>query len=269
MNNVLSIDIGSTRARAAVVDIDGLLCLNRIDFYNSELDSCLIPAIKNMASMTAGIRKANVTSCVKKLAVRAEGLCAGTGLFDEINIVRAHEKLPISINYDKPQTLGTDRLCAALACAALFSGRDCIIIDAGTAVTVDCLRGGRTLECGMILPGLTTQFESLHDKTDALPLVSVEKFKELSLPSKSTEECIKAGVLYGTSGAVANCVNLLLSNNDNDDEIATCVNQLLRDDTIIIATGGDWETIKPFITYDITTIPDLTLIGAAIYPAPD
>jgi pantothenate kinase type III len=121
----------------------------------------------------------------------------------------------------------------------------------------------------MILPGLTTQFESLHDKTDALPLVSVEKFKELSLPSKSTEECINAGVLYGTAGAVASCVNRLLSNNDNDDEIATCVNQLLRDDTIITATGGDWETIKPFITYDVTTISDLTLIGAAIYPAPD
>jgi len=250
MNSVLAIDIGSTRAHVAAVDVDGLSCLNRIDFYNSELDSCLIPAIRNIVSISepAKISKANITSCVKKLAVIAEEVCVNTGLFDEINIVRAHENLPISISYDKPQTLGTDRLCAALACAALFGEKSCIIIDAGTAITVDCLRGGRALECGMILPGLAMQLESLHQKTDALPLVNIEKITELPIPSKSTEECIKAGVLYGTAGAVA-----------------TCVSRLLHDNTIIIATGGDCEIIKPFINYDIATIPDLTLIGTAIY----
>ena len=246
MNSVLAIDIGSTRTHAAAVDVGKLSCGNRIDFYNTELDNCLIPAIKNIATSTK-ISRANITSCVKRLAVRAEGLCAGTGLFDEINIVRAHEKLPISINYGEPQTLGTDRLCDALACNALFGGRECVIIDAGTAITIDRLRGG-ALECGMILPGLTAQFESLHQKTDALPRVSVEKITELSLPSKSTEECIKAGVLYGTAGAVAACVSRLLSDNN-----------------IIIATGGDCETIKPLIPIKIITIPDLTLIGTAIY----
>jgi len=258
MNNVLSIDTGSTRTSIAVVDIDTLSCVNRIDFYNTEFDSRFVPAIKNIISTSTGIRKANITSCVKALAVKAKELCAGTNLLDEINAVRAHEKLPVSINYDEPETLGTDRICDALACAALFGGRSCIIIDAGTAITVDYLRGGRALECGMILPGLLMQFEALHGKTDALPIVNTDKEAALSLPSTSTEMCIRAGVLYGTAGAVASCVSEILRINGGNNT-----------DTLIIATGGGWEAIKPIIRREITTIPDLTLIGAAVYSSPD
>jgi len=176
-------------------------------------------------------------------------------LLDEVNVVRAHDKLPISINYDEPETLGTDRLCDAIACAALFKGRPCIIIDAGTAVTVDYLRNGQTLECGMILPGLSMQFEALHGKTDALPLVNTNKEAVLSLPSTSTEMCIRAGILYGTAGAVDRCVNEILHINGGNNNY-----------TQIIATGGCWEAIKPLIHCEINTIPDLTLTGAAIYP---
>jgi len=250
MNNVLSIDTGSTRTSIAVVDIDALSCANRVDFRNTEFDNRFVSAIKNIISTSTGIRKANITSCVKALAAKAKEFCAGTNLLDEVNIVRAHEKLPISINYDEPETLGTDRLCDALACAALFKNRSCIIIDAGTAVTVDYLHNG-ALDCGMILPGLSMQFEALHSKTDALPLINTNKEATLSLPSKSTGACIQAGVLYGTAGAVDRCVNEILRNNNND--------------TQIIATGGCWETIKSLIHREITEIPDLTLIGAATY----
>jgi len=250
MNNVLAIDTGSTRTHMAAVDVDALLCLNRADFHNTEFDGRFASAIKDTVSIT-GTRRVNITSCVKRLAVRAKELCAGMNMFDEVNIVEAHEKLPVSIRYDDPRTLGTDRVCDALACAALFGGKTCIIIDAGTAVTVDRLRRGRALECGMILPGPTIQFEALHGKTDALPLlINADNEAALSIPSTSTEMCIRAGVLYGTAGAIANCVNRLLC----DDG-----------DTLIIATGGGWGVVKPLIRSDITTVPDLTLIGAAVY----
>jgi len=251
MNSVLSIDTGSTRTHIAVVDIDALSCLRRIDFCNTEFENSFASVVKDIVSIPSPsiIRKANITSCVKRLAARAKEICAGMNIFSEINIVEAHKSL-LSIGYDEPRALGTDRICGALACAALFEGKTCVIIDVGTAITIDCLRGGRTLECGMILPGAALQFEALHSGTDALPLVNTDKEAALPLPSTSTEMCIRAGVLYGIAGAVTHCVDRLLG---------------INGDALIAAAGRGWDAVKPFIRKDIKTIPDLTLIGAAVY----
>jgi type III pantothenate kinase len=101
---------------------------------------------------------------------------------------------------------------------------------------------------GSILPGLDMQFKALHEFTDALPLV---KYSEpVLIPGKSTEECIKAGVIHGTCGALSNIVNQYGSTLDN---------------VLILASGGSWKTISSFMDFRHIYLPDMTLIGTALF----
>jgi type III pantothenate kinase len=282
---ILSIDIGSTRTHIAAVDIAELSCAGRIDFDNADFDNQFIPAVKKILSTNPRIGKANISSCVKALAGNAKIYLVRDNLFDDIALVKTDNNQSIQFNYDNPEKLGTDRVCNALACAAMFKNRNCVIIDSGTAITIDYLHAGKTFEGGAILPGCTTQVNALHSQTDALPRVnlyhsgidpSVDRYEinnnvvvnddlPITLPSKSTENCIKSGVLYGIAGAVERCIAeyyKIISNNNGND----CGNDVGgNNDLIIAATGGGWNLISPLVSYNITTIPNLTLIGAALY----
>lgn len=253
MNNILSIDIGSTRTHLAIVDTDALSCSIRIDFDNADFNARFLTSIKDIVSTHRHIARVNITSCVKILAVKAKDICGSLG---GINIIKYHDNLPVSVKYEKPQTLGADRLCNALACAAMFEGKSCVIIDSGTAITIDYLRGGKVFEGGAILPGCATQVRALHLQTDALPSVNLCAAGDDAavIPATSTEKCIAAGILLGTAGAVEKCVG---------EYLRVCGDN----DTVIVATGGGWEIVRPLVNrqIQITTIPDLTLIGAAVY----
>lgn len=253
---ILSVDIGSTVTHIAAVDTGQLQCVDRIDFDNSDFDADFGATVKNLAAAHPQIRIVAITSCVRSLSTKAQDFCINDmeGRFDAVESVRPRDGLPVRFHYENPNTLGTDRVCNALACAALFKGANCVIVDAGTAITVDCLRGGEFFEGGAILPGCAMQFRALRDGTDSLPLIDVGVSSggaAASLPSMSTLECIKAGVLYGTAGAVDRCVDECLRS--------------LGGNGAMIATGGGWELIRPLVARAATTIPDLTLIGAGIY----
>ena len=284
---ILSIDIGSTRTHVAAVDIAELSCAGRIDFDNADFDNQFIPAVKKILSTNPRIRKANISSCVKALAGNAKNYLVRDNLFDDIALVRADNNQSIKFNYDNPEKLGTDRVCNALACAAMFKNRNCVIIDSGTAITIDYLHAGKAFEGGAILPGCTTQVNALHNQTDALPRVNlyhsgidptVDRYEinnnvvvnddlSITLPSKSTENCIKSGILYGIAGAVERCIAeyyKIISNNNGND-CGNGNNDSGKNDLIIAATGGGWNLISPLVSYNITTIPNLTLIGTALY----
>jgi len=264
----LAIDIGSTRTRVAAVDIDGLRCFNRYDSDNNDFDTAFGANIKKITDAYRQIRRVNITSCVKNLAAKAKDICINNNerRFDTVELIHPHDGLPVAFKYENPNTLGTDRICNSLACAALFKDKNCIIIDVGTAITVDYLRDRKIFEGGAILPGYDMQFRALHTGTDALPLINTNNLNginringinpTISLPSTSTANCIKAGVLYGTAGAVDRCIDECLCVNGNDSD---------GNNVLIIATGGGWESIRPLIKHKVTTIPDLTLIGAGIY----
>jgi type III pantothenate kinase len=267
----LSIDIGSTRTHMAAVDVNELECLYRIDSYNDDFDDVFVTNVKKIADTYPQINRVNVTSCVRSLAIKAmeicDGLCIdpridsridsfvknGQKRFETVEFVHTHKRLPVAFDYEEPGTLGTDRICDALACAALFKGKNCIIIDVGTAVTVDYLRNGKIFEGVAILSGYSMQLDALHTRTDSLPRIDIGNLgggADISLPSKSTEDCIKTGILLGMAGALDRC-------------ISTCKRNWGKG--IIIATGGGWEPIKRSIKHKTITIPDLTLIGAGIY----
>jgi type III pantothenate kinase len=263
---ILAADIGSSRTHLAAVDIqnlsyaeasNGALCLDRIDFDNADFDELFMRSVKQILLSRPHIKEMKISSCIKKLAAKAKAECEQENLFSNVTLAGARDNMPVRFRYNL-QTLGPDRACNALACAALFSGESCVIIDSGTAITIDYLLNGKTFIGGAILPGCAMQINALHCGTDALPSIKLAPDDAgkgtITIPAATTEECIKAGVLYGTAGAIERCV-------------AECLGAADSSNVRIVATGGGWGLTAPFVKADrnIIAIPDLTLIGAAVF----
>jgi type III pantothenate kinase len=159
-------------------------------------------------------------------------------------------QLPLALDYRDPDRLGADRLADALYCVACHPGRNCIIIDAGTAVTVDIVTADGRFAGGAILPGPGTQLQSLHASTFALPEIPLDSVPAL-VPGLSPEECISFGVLAGVAGAIERIV----------DECRT------QEEWLVVATGGAWPAIARATKLDHTHVEDATLLGVAAFGA--
>lgn len=117
------------------------------------------------------------------------GACSNVTWFD------GSTPMPIKIDYRTPHTLGTDRMAAAIGAMAKAPGRDLLIIDAGTAITIDFVDKAGHFKGGNISPGVKMRLTALHKLTDRLPLVN----KEGETPSLGydTETAIRSGVILG------------------------------------------------------------------------
>lgn len=114
------------------------------------------------------------------------------------------ESAPIELRVDEPAKIGVDRVMAAVAANRLrHDGKPAIVIDVGTAITVDLIAPNGALEGGAILPGPGLAARALGEKTDALPDI---RFGELDASpdavGRSTEPAIRAGIYWGCVGAV-------------------------------------------------------------------
>ena len=118
--------------------------------------------------------------------------------------VSAKTAFPFEILVKKPGKVGPDRLAAAAGVVA-SGGREGIIVDAGTAITVDILSKKGFLG-GAILPGRDLMYRALHEGTSALPLVS-DSCRAIEPPGRDTKEAIITGAEWGVVGAVKELVD--------------------------------------------------------------
>ena len=120
---------------------------------------------------------------------------------------RRGRALPIRLDVDEPLTVGADRIINTLAASRLY-GRDTVVVDLGTATTFDCITADGVFLGGVIAPGVRTSAETLFRRTSKLPAT------ELRAPAKvigtRTEECIRAGVVYGAADAVDGIVRRII-----------------------------------------------------------
>ena len=103
--------------------------------------------------------------------------------------------VPIGNLYESPQTLGMDRLAAAVAANMICPNQHILIIDAGTCITYDFLDESGQYHGGNISPGVEMRLKALQAFTGKLPLV--DKEGEKPLLGKNTETAIRAGVIHG------------------------------------------------------------------------
>lgn len=105
--------------------------------------------------------------------------------------------VPIVNRYDTPQTLGQDRLAAAVGAKSLCPNENLLIIDAGSAITYDFVSDKGEYMGGNIAPGLKMRLTMLQRMTKKLPLVEVEENELIPLFGKNTRDAIAAGVIRG------------------------------------------------------------------------
>jgi len=179
----LIIDIGNTGTKAALFDGSMLVRKERLLSDNPE-------AVAMFAGSTH-IEGAIVSS----VSDDPSELLAYLGR----NISRLHHltwqsHYPFVIDYDTPASLGVDRPAAAAGALVHHPGADILVIDAGSALTLDLVSGGK-YRGGSISPGVAMRFRALHEFTGRLPLVTYRS--GFSFPGRTTEDAIAGGVVTG------------------------------------------------------------------------
>ena len=157
--------------------------------------------------------------------------------------------LPMPTELATPQSVGADRLCAAVAAYDRL-GTACVVADFGTAITIDCVSDEGVFLGGAILPGLGMAAAALHERTAGLPQVDVGPADWVF--GRDTAQAIVGGILASASGALRELV----------EAYAT---ELGRWPTVI-GTGGDAELIRSRSGEGEiiqAVVADLTLRGAA------
>jgi type III pantothenate kinase len=160
-----------------------------------------------------------------------------------------HADLPIQVDVERPERVGLDRLAAAVAANRLRQpNRPAIVVDAGTAITVNLVTADGVFRGGVILPGFKLTTQALAEGTDLLPLVEFSGTCEPPpVVGRSTEAAIRSGLFWGSVGAVR-------------DLIGRVASQLPMAPQVFV-TGGDAYRFAGFISADATYVPDLVLIG--------
>ena len=164
-----------------------------------------------------------------------------------------HVDIPLSISAPEPHRIGVDRLAGASASKLIKSQqRPAIIVDCGTAATVDVVSEDGVFLGGAILPGPKLMTRALAEGTNRLPEVSaLEQGVVPNMPGKTTEEAIAAGVGWGMRGAINRLV----------EEAKKCLPVEPTPD--IILTGG-WRAAVRDAVPEAIEVPDLVLCGIAL-----
>ena len=127
-------------------------------------------------------------------------------------VAGVHLKLPITLLYKTPETLGSDRLASALAATVFFPKENTLVINAGTCLTTDFVTEKGEYIGGSIAPGLRMRLKAMHHFTGRLPLIEFSEgaagFNKAitELPGQTTENSMLAGV---TTGMVAEIDGLI------------------------------------------------------------
>ncbi|MHA1571382.1 MAG: type III pantothenate kinase [Alphaproteobacteria bacterium] len=235
---LLAVNIGNTNTRFAV--FDGLTLIRKGQVPTRETKR--LPKEIGDASFDAVVLGSVVpaqTGKVKALLLKQ--------FSQPVRI--AGQDLPwgIEIRCDYPEKVGADRLLCAVAAFAR-TGEQTIVIDAGTAVTVDLISADGAFCGGAIAPGSGLMLNALHAHAAQLPEVAFAK--PTSSIGSNTEAAIRAGVYWGIIGMTRELIDRI-----RGEATEACH---------ILCTGADGEMLAREINAIEQWLPDLALEGLAL-----
>jgi len=192
------------------------------------------------------IESAIIASVVPKSIPRVVSIIKSNYNFSPF--ILKYSNAPIKFNYPHPKTLGADRIANCIAALHIY-GAPSIVVDFGTAVTIDIINADGLFEGGVILPGINLMTAYLSEKTALLPEVKLRNFKKPY--GKNTEQAILAGLNTGFSGMI-------------DTIIKTVMSEMNFKKPFIIATGSYAEKIAKQMRFFTHRDKNLTLMGLLV-----
>ncbi len=198
MTRHVVVDIGNSRIKFALSDECDELDEDEIARLPADDSEAWDAQLRQWAvSRVAGWEVASVHPA--RLAKLREWIA---GRFESVRVVDSFRQIPLKLNVDFPETVGLDRLLNAVAFKEFLpKGTPGIIIDVGTAVTIDLIDEYHVFQGGAILPGPRLMFESLHRHTANLPLVETHAIPVVEVPGRHTRHAMEAGVMAAQLGA--------------------------------------------------------------------
>jgi type III pantothenate kinase len=244
--SVLAFDIGNTSIRVAIVTGEDVTEPKRFDVTNpaglaNEIDALWAQMDEPRRAVASSVNPDAFTH-VAKVVVDT--------LSEDLLLIGRDLPLPMDTDLDAPESVGTDRLCAAVAAYDRL-GASCVVADFGSAATIDCVSDEGVFLGGVIFPGIGMSLQALADRTALLP--ALEPGDPKGPVGKDTTEAIQLGVLASARGALRDRVEAFA--------------ELLGHWPLVICTGGDAQRVAGDL--DLTDlvqaiVPDLTLRGVAM-----
>ena len=207
----LVVDIGNTLLKLAVFDGGRLVAQQCVGELREETFAGLLGGARVARAVVASTR-GEVPAIVEAVRRHTDYLLEFT----------SQTPMPIGNAYLTPATLGRDRLAAAVGAATLYPRRNALIVDFGTAVTLDFVSADGVFRGGCISPGMAMRFRALHEYTAALPLCDATDSAELL--GRTTDEAVRLGVMNSLAFEI-------------EGYIARMQGEI--EDLCVIFTGGD------------------------------
>ncbi len=244
--NLLALSVGNTRTKVGLF-LAGKLASSQA-VLNDNLDGEFAGTVEPLLSQVKDTESPGLILASVNNPVAQRVIAALAKLAPELKICRPEDDLPIPIGrqLDREALVGEDRLLNAAAAYDVLK-QACIVVDAGTALTVDFIDGAGTFHGGAIAPGAQMMLDALHAHTAQLPQVTLARPEEPI--GHNTTQAMLTAVFHGLRGMVR--------------ELTEQYAEVAGSYPLVVATGGNAELL--FKDYELIDriVPDLTLLGLA------
>lgn len=228
----LIIDQGNTYCKAAIFEQDEMLDYIKVEnialkelkavFEKYRIEKAIISSVSTLASIEKLLNEMGIPSMT----------------------LSHRNNLPIKIQYETPNTLGLDRIAAAVGAWKLSPNTNNLIIDIGTCITYDIITTDSGFLGGNIAPGLDMRLTAMHQQTKNLPML--ERKESQNTFGKNTEEAIRNGAEIGI---IAEINTYIETGEAEYGKISTFL------------TGGDAPYFDKKIKNGIFAVPNLLILG--------
>lgn len=247
---LLAIDIGNTNLVIGCIENDEILFKARIATDRTRTSDQYGVEIKNMME-AYGVHVSDIDDCIISSVVPPVFNSVKTGVIKIIGkqpiVVGPGLKTGLNIHVDVPSQVGSDRIVVAVAALAEYSA-PLILMDLGTATTIDVVEPENVYMGGVILPGVKVALDALTSRAAQLPAISLDRPKRVI--GKNTVDCMRSGMMYGTAASI--------------DGLVDRIEEELGHKSTLIATGGMAQFVTPLCRHSIILEKELLLKGLNI-----
>lgn len=244
----LCIDVGNTQMHGAVYDGDRFVTQFRKESSRSSRDEIglfLVSVLREHGVDPSVVERIGISCVVPDELHSLRNACR---IYFELEplFLEAGVKTRLKIKTRNPLEVGADRIANAIAVAEMYPEKNAVVVDFGTAITLDAVSAQREYLGGSICAGLGLAMEALGSKTAKLPFVEINAPKRAL--GRSTTEAIQSGLYFGYLGMIRNLVDRIRDEAFGDEQ------------TLVIATGGFSQLYRDAGLFD-EIVPDLVLRG--------
>ena len=235
---VVAFDIGNTNLRVGL--------FSRLELLDKQVfpSQRRLPLVRIRKMISSDdLEGVAIASVVPTLTRKIFGLCRRLRIAPVI--ISSKTKCGLKFRYHAPSTLGADRIATVVGALTLY-GKDVIVMDAGTAITIDVARRRGEFLGGIICPGMHLLASAMHRRTAQLPMVKVKRPR--NLVGQSTEECMRSGIFHGTMAMIGGLI--------------AGIKKQTKGDFYCVATGGSGDMVSQYVDEIDEYNEDLCLYGA-------